>query len=77
MIDMFKIVYPNGFCKQVEGEKDRFYAILNHLKETAVSHSFAWESYYAATTYVMADGSKYVYREDTEYGIPYSIEQVA
>ena len=55
-------------------EKESFWNLLESIKNQAVKVEGEWQNFYYATTYTMKDGRQYLYLEDTEYGIPNSIE---
>lgn len=60
-----------------EIRKKEFWDLLDKLKSSAIDTKGDWNgNYYYCTTYTMKDGSQYMYMEDMEYGIPYSIEKV-
>lgn len=57
--------------------RQEFYDKLKVIKDNAVSFKVDRGDFYTNTTYVMKDGKKYVYTEDNDYMIPYSIEEIS
>lgn len=57
-----------------ERQREEFYEKLKEIQWKSIKQVFEWQSFYAVTTYIMLDGSKCKYIEDTEYGVPYSLE---
>lgn len=54
--------------------KKEFWALLKKLKAEAVKVESSWDNFYHSTVYTMEDGRQYLYLEDTENGLPYSIK---
>lgn len=54
--------------------KREFWAMLKKLKVEAVKVESSWDNFYHSTVYTMEDGNQYLYLEDTENGLPYSIK---
>jgi hypothetical protein len=57
-------------------EKDNFYSLLKELKGKAVRTELNYTQFYDELTIETLDG-KYLYVEDADKGIPYSIERIA
>lgn len=69
-----KVIYP---LFGEEKEKEAFYEKKKSLAEEATKVDSAWENFYLRTEYTLPNGEKWFYYEDTEYGVPYSLERVA
>ena len=68
-----KVFYP-AFSSMTE--KDNFYGLLKELKGKAVRTELNYTQFYDELTIETLDG-KYLYVEDADKGIPYSIERIA
>lgn len=71
------IYYPRRLHDSEDGrerQREEFYEKLKESERNSVRQIFELEPFYAQTIFIMPDGSECRYREDTEYGVPYSLE---
>jgi len=71
------IYYPRRLHDSEDGrerQREEFYEKLNELERNSVRQIFELEPFYTQTIFIMSDGSKCKYREDTASGVPYSLE---
>ena len=73
--DRTTMFYKSNIMGGTQSEHEDFYKFLRILKDNASDVTHAYNgNYYSNFTYTLPDGGKYVYTENDEYGIPYSIE---
>ena len=71
-----KIIYPAGFLGD-EKAKNAFYQKKKEIAEKAIQTTSKWEAFYLCTEYFLPNGEKWLYFEDTDYGVPSSLERIA
>lgn len=71
-----KIIYKNGMCGGTESDRENYYAKLDEIKDCAVESKGMWGDWYYYSIYIMSDGVMWLVTDNTEQGIPYSMETI-
>lgn len=70
-----QLIYQNRMISDREEDRDDFYELLSYLKNNSVDVVHQYEgNFYSTFTYTLEDGGIYVYQENDEQGIPYSLK---
>lgn len=77
---MAKVYYPRCIpgvrFDDLKEEREAFYNLLNKIKEAAIKSERKQGNFYDEVIYTMVCGRRFLYTEDCDYMIPYSIEEI-